>query len=322
MASAAAPPPITGVPIDPPPGEVPAVAERLDRSRIGGIGYRALRRYSHAKAGLLSAGTAYYLFLSTLSLLAFAYGVVAILGADELSERLTELLGEAMPGLIGEDGVDPAQLRSTGRTVGAVGLVLLLYSGLGAVGGAAASMHLVYGAPPDPRNIVRAKARHLLLLCCVAPLVLVSLSSVSLTSSLATPVLDLLGWDSGALRAAVSGVGLLVGFAVDVLILWILLGYLGGIRPHRRPRLVASLIGAVGTLLVKQLLGVIVAWSLDKPQYGAFAAPLAILFVLSLLTTTLYVSAAVAGGISDQDVPLEDLEPTPRDAVRETPEPD
>ena len=70
---------------------------------------------------------------------------------------------------------------------------------------------------------------------------------------------------------------------------------------------------AVG--LIKQLLEVIVAWSLDKPQYGAFALPLAVLFVLSMLTSVLYVCAAIAGGISDREVPLDELGPTPEDPV-------
>ena len=82
-------------------------------------------------------------------------------------------------------------------------------------------------------------------------------------------------------------------------------------RPVRRPRLISSLIGAVAVGLIKQLMQVIVAWSLDKPQYGAFALPLAVLFVLSLLTSVLYVCAAIAGGISDRDVPLDELTPTP-----------
>ena len=83
---------------------------------------------------------------------------------------------------------------------------------------------------------------------------------------------------------------------MDVLILWILLGRLGGIRPLRRPRLIASLVGAVAVGAIKLLLEAIVAWCLDKPRYGAFAAPLAVLFVLSLLATVLYGSAALAGG--------------------------
>lgn len=317
MASAAAPPPIVGTPIDPPPAEVPDFAEKLDRTAVGGIGYRALRRYSHANVALLTSGTAYYLFLSLLSLLALTYGVIAILGADQLAEKLTDILGDALPNLVGSNGIDPQELRSTGRTAGVVGLVLLLYSTLGAVRGASRSMHVIFGAPPDPRTFVRSKARHLLILLVVTPLLSVSFAAASLTSTLIQPLLDAIGWDSAPVRAALAGAGLLAGLAIDTLIMWILLGTLGGIRPHRGPRLISSVIGAVAVGLIKQLLQVIVAWSLDKPQYGAFALPLAVLFVLSLLTSVLYVCAAIAGGISDRDVPLDQLGPTPDNAVEE-----
>ena len=317
MASAAAPPPIVGTPIDPPPTEVPDFAEKLDRTAVGGIGYRALRRYSHANVALLTSGTAYYLFLSLLSLLALTYGVIAILGADQLAEKLTDILGDALPNLVGENGIDPQELRSTGRTAGVVGLVLLLYSTLGAVRGASSSMHVIFGAPPDPRTFVRSKARHLLILLVVTPLLAVSFAAASLTSTLIQPLLDAIGWDAAPARAALVGVGLLVGLAIDALIMWILLGTLGGIRPDRRPRLVASVIGAVAVGLIKQLLQVIVTWSLDKPQYGAFALPLAVLFVLSLLTSALYACAAIAGGISHRDVPLDKLAPTPVNTVEE-----
>ncbi|WP_457207712.1 YihY/virulence factor BrkB family protein [Nocardioides sp. P5_C9_2] len=305
MASGAAPPPIAGTPIDPPPAAVPDFARKLDRTAVGGVGYRALRRYSHANVALLTSGTAYYLFLSLLSLLALTYGVIAILGADQLAERLTDILGDALPNLVGENGIDPQELRSTGLTAGVVGLVLLLYSTLSAVRGASSSLHVIFGAPPDPRSFLAAKARHLLILLVVTPLLAVSFASSSLTASLPQPLLDAVGEDSTSTRAALAGAGVLVGLAIDTLVMWILLGTLGGIRPDRGPRLISSAIGAVAIGLVKQLMQVIVAWSLDKPQYGAFALPLGVLFVLSLLTSVLYVCAAIAGGISDRDVPLD-----------------
>ncbi len=311
MSSVAAPPPIDGLPVDPPPRELPAYAARLDRSAVGGVAYRAFRRYSHANTGLLAAGSAYYLFLSLFSLLAFAYGVIAVVGADELAVRLTDSLSEALPGLVGEGGIDPEQLRQTGQTAGLIGLVVLLYSSLGAVAGASKSMHLIYGAPPDPRPFVAAKVRHVLTLVMVAPLVMLSFASVGLTTDLIAPLLQDLGLDSGVARAGVTVVGLAVGLALDVLILRILMSRLGGIRPAPRPLLIASLIGAVAAGVIKQLLGLIIAWSLDKPQYGAFAAPLAVLFILSLLSSVLYVSGALAGGIGDRHVPLAELEPQP-----------
>lgn len=42
---------------------------------------------------------------------------------------------------------------------------------------------------------------------------------------------------------------------------------------------------------------------------------------MSLLATTLYLTAALAAGISDEDIPLEALEPSPEDAVVSVPDP-
>jgi len=317
MPIAAAPPPITGVPTDPPPKDVPGYAEKLDQTAVGGIAYRAWQRYAHSNVGLLAAGTGYYLFLSLLSLLAVAYGVTAIVGADRIASLLTEALNEALPGLIGDEGIDPAQLRSTGRTAGLIGGLVLLYSGLASVNGAMSSMHLIYGAPPDPRSFVIKKLRQLGILLMVAPLIALSFAAASVASNLFGPVLDGLGLKSGGVRLLIGIGGPLLAVSLDFLIVWILLGILGGIRPHRMPRLVASGVGAVAIGLVKLLLNAIVAWSLDKPQYGAFATPLAVLFILYLLTMVLYGVACLAAGITDREVALHHLEPTAIDAVDE-----
>lgn len=315
MPPAAAPRPITGITVDPPPRDVPEFAEKLDQSTVGGIGYRALRRYSYGKVGLLANGTAYYLFLSLFALLALAYGIIALVGADDVAQTLTEALDNAFPGVVGDDGIDPETLKTAGRTAGIVGLLILLYSALGAVSGATKSMHLIFGAPPDPRSFPKAKARALGILLIIAPLVLISFASSAVASQLTDPLLKFIGLDSGAGRLGIGVLGFAIGFAVDVLILWILLGTLGGIRPHTRPHLIASLVGAVAIGLIKQLLDAIMSWALDKPQYGAFAAPIAVLFILQLLSLVLYGSACLAAGISDSEVALEDLEPTREQAA-------
>ncbi len=289
----AALPPIAGIHTDPEPPPIPPFVRKLDAIAVGGIGYRALRRYSVAKVGLLANGTAYYLFLALFSILAFAFGIAALLGADWMAQWLTDALEQALPGVIGEQGIDPAALKATGATAGVLGLLVLLYSGTGAVSGAAASMHLIYGAPPDPRNFVLGKVRAGAILVAVGPFIALSFVTVEVAR-------QLLG---------VPWPGYLLGLGVDFLILWLLLGILGGIRPEPFPRKVAAGVGAVGMALVKTLLGAIMAWALDKPQYGVFAAPLAILLILQLFSLVLYLSACLAAGISDKDVPIEEFMP-------------
>ena len=61
--------------------------------------------------------------------------------------------------------------------------------------------------------------------------------------------------------------------------------------------------------MLKSLLAVIISWSIAKPEYGAFAAPIAVLLILYLLTLMLYASASVTAGVADRDVALESLTP-------------
>ena len=61
---------------------------------------------------LLSAGTTYYLFLGMFSIIAFAYGLTAALGTEQLATFITEAVANAFPGLIGQGGIDRAQLRT------------------------------------------------------------------------------------------------------------------------------------------------------------------------------------------------------------------
>ena len=51
-------------------------------------------------------------------------------------------------------------------------------------------------------------------------------------------------------------------------------------------------------------MALLVAFTVDKPQYGAFAAPIGVLFVLYLQSTALYGAAALTAGIAERDVPL------------------
>jgi uncharacterized BrkB/YihY/UPF0761 family membrane protein len=309
MATTAAPPPIPGKAIDPVQKDPPQIVETIDeKSSVAGIAYRAFSRFSYSKATRLAAGTTYYLFLAMFALLAFAFGIAAAFGTEEFTVHLTNALHEALPGLVGAEGIDPAQLRAVGRSSSLLGLVLLLYAGGGAMGAASSSMHLIYGAPPDPRNFVTSRARLLGLLVVIAPLILVSFAIPNLVASATRNATSLV--TSSTIPPVLVNIGaLLVVLVIDFVIMYILLGVLGGIRPDRHARVIGAASGAVVVGILKYFMGFIVAWSISKPQYGTFAMPITVLFVLYLLTLSLYGSASVTAGIADRDVPLDELTP-------------
>lgn len=313
MAITTTPPPIRGEPLDPAPKPTPKAVRRYEQrdDAIGalvGAGYRSYLRFSQANATLLAAGTTYYMFLAMFSIIAFAYGVTAWIGADQIAQYLTEAIGEAFPGLLGDDGIDPATLRTVGQTAGIIGLLGLLYGGGGAVIAASKSLHLLYGAPKNARNFVVARIIGLLWLLAIGPMILVSFVASSFTSDLSDRVFE-------ALNIEWSGPGFLLGAVAFVLtlglnfaIIYLLLGNLGGIRPPRRARVIGAGVGAVITEALKSVMTLLVGFTIDQPEYGALAAPIGILFVLFLLSMALYTSAALTAGVADKDVPLDQLE--------------
>jgi membrane protein len=307
MATNAAPPSIPGKRTDPPLKDLPAIIETIhEKSVTAGIAYRAFSRFSFAKATLLAAGTTYYLFLAMFAMLAFVFGVAAAFGTDEFTAYVTDALREALPGLIGEDGIDPAQLRAVGRSSSIVGLIILLYAGGGAMAAASGSMHVIYGAPPDPRNFLFERARLLGLLVLIAPLILVSFAIPNVVASVTLNATSLVTVSTVPPVLVNAGV-LLVALVIDFAIIYLLLGVLGGIRPERRARVIGALVGAAVVGVMKYFMGFIIAWSISKPQYGTFAVPITVLFVLYLLTLSLYASASLTAGIADREVPLDEL---------------
>lgn len=310
--------PIPGRTLDPPPKAAPDALRRLDDAdgaaqTAAGVGYRAFHRFSVARATLLAAGTTYYVFLALFSLVALAYGVTALVGADQISDYLTRALGEAFPGLIGDEGIDPDLLRSIGQTAGIIGLVAMLYSGGGAMTAASGSIHLVYGAPPDPRNFVVKRLIQLAWLVAVGPLILASFVAGIATQNFSSRVLDLFGWEGTTNLVIVQVLASLLTLGLSFGVVFLMLGRLGGIRPPTRSLVIGSLFGGFVLQVLRVVMGLVLQVSADKPQYGTLTLPIGILLVLYLNTLTVYASASLTAGIAERDVPIDEIVPTADD---------
>lgn len=294
---------IPGEAIDPPPKDLDKTKRKLDeRHHAAGVGFRVFFRFTHGRVPLLAAGTTYYLFLGLISLLIFAYGLIAVLGADQLSDWLTESVQNAFPGLIGDQGISPADLRSFGSTTSAVGLLFSLYSGSATIGAASQAIHIIYGAPKDPRNIVWKKVRLIGWLLLIAPLIMLSFAPAVLVRTFLDPLLERTGIEeTSVLVTLIWMVTLAVSLLLNVLSIYLLLSHVGGIRPSRHARMVGALIGGIAVEVIKELSASIVEWSLDKPQYGTFAVPITIMLVLYLLSLTLYGSACITAASASKD---------------------
>jgi membrane protein len=296
--------PIPGELVDPPARDLPTrvtlLQAREDAVGTGvGIGVRTGLRFTHSRATLLAAGTTYYLFLALFSALTLVYGLTAALGAEQLAAYVTEALSKAFPGLVGGSAIDTDQLRSVGQATSIVGAVGLLYGATGSVLGASRSLHAVYGAPNNTRNVVRMRLWALGWFLVLAPLVLLSFVSASFTADLSARLLDALGLTWGGPTLLLGLVALVLTMALNFLVIHLMLGRLGGIRPARTPLRIGAAVGAVVIEVLKQLMALLVGFVVDKPQYGALSAPIGIMFVLYLQSSALYLVASLTAALAE-----------------------
>lgn len=315
MTTPAGLPPIPGTLVDPLPTATPDALVDLDASdgaasTAAGIGYRAMTRFTESSATLLAAGTTYYVFLAMFSLIALAYGIAALLGADSIANYLTIAISEAFPDLLGDEGIDPAQLRSLGQAASIVGLVMMLYAGGGAMASTSDSVHTIYGAPKDPRNFLTKRVRLLGWLLVIAPLIVFSLAAETVALRFGGSALSALGFESSGALPLVIATSIVLSLAANFAVVYIVLGKLGGIRPPRHAHLVGAALGAIGVQLLSIPMGFIVSISVDKPQFGALTTPIGVMLVLYLNTLVVYGAAAITAGIAERDVPLEEIVPT------------
>ncbi|HET7821017.1 MAG TPA: YhjD/YihY/BrkB family envelope integrity protein [Ornithinibacter sp.] len=297
--------PIPGELIDPPAKDLPQRIRLLQarEDAVGSgltLGVLTSTRFTSSRATLLAAGTTYYLFLALFSVLTLAYGLTAALGAERLTDYITEALSAAFPGLVGGSGIDPEQLRSIGQTTSIISAVGLLYGATGAVFAASRSLHSIYGAPENTRNFVWVRFWALGWFLVLAPLVLLSFVGASFTANLSDRLVDAVGLTWSGSRLLLGVVAFALTMVLNFLVVHLVLGRLGGIRPARTPLLVGAAVGAVVIEVLKQVMALLVGFVIAKPQYGALAAPIGILFVLFLQSSALYAVASLTAALAER----------------------
>ena len=67
--------------------------------------------------------------------------------------------------------------------------------------------------------------------------------------------------------------------------------------------------GTVAVQLLRVVMGLLLSFAADKPQYGALTLPIGILFVLYLNSMAIFGVAALTAAIAERDVPIDQIAP-------------
>jgi inner membrane protein YhjD len=240
---------------------------------------RAIRlneRYGEDAGGYLSAAITYYAFLSFFPLLLLALSVVGFLLASEpgLRAEVSAAVAKSVPGLQAIVGENLEVIESARAGAGVIGLVGLLWTGLGVVGAGRNAIREVYREGP-PKGGLGQKAWLLF--------VTIGLGVIALTATGLAGVavnLDAEGPIGIVLRVG----GAVLSFGLDLGLF--LLAYRVLARGERawRRYLPGAVFAAVGWTVLK-LLGTWYATATVERSgsvYGPFAATIGVLVILYL----------------------------------------
>ncbi|MEO3808825.1 YihY/virulence factor BrkB family protein [Sphaerisporangium sp. B11E5] len=261
---------------------------------------RTVRRYQSQRGDRLAGAVTYFAFLSFFPLLALAFSAFGyVLTLKEGAEKtLIAVLNQQLPGLAGSLQID--RLADARVEAGLIGLVGLLYAGLGALDALREALRDMTMTCDPPMNVFVGRLRDLVALLLVGLTLMLSVLAGGFAVSATGTVLGWLGLgDSFVSTGLVRTAALVIALLADTLVFLVILGWLGRLSGSPRALLGGALLGAVGFGVLKQLASLLLSHTLHNPVYGAFAVVAGLLLWINLSARwTMYVTAwtATAGG--------------------------
>lgn len=244
---------------------------------------KTLEHYGQVQGGVLSGGITYYGFLSFFPLLAVAFAVVGYISVayPRADNTLVQAIQQVFPGIVTQrphqGTISLNQIEHARTTVGIIGFVGLIYSGLGWLSALRSSLQSTFCVPANRRgNFFVKKATDLVVMVVLGIVMLLSVGVSSVLQGVAGRVVDLVGLsDSIVGTPLVRTVGVLLGILTSLLLFLLMYRLLGSPPVGWRALLAGAFVGAVGFEVLK-LLVVYVIGGIG----GSAFAPLAIAITL------------------------------------------
>ncbi|NES14244.1 MULTISPECIES: YihY/virulence factor BrkB family protein [Micromonospora] len=270
-------------------GRIEAAANRrIDaaRDRLPAFDHlwRAGALYANVLAGRLAAAIAYYGFFAVFALALVAYWVFGTILQDnhEVSRAAADFLERNLPFL------DPQQIAESSNTVGVVGLIILVFTGIGWVEAIRSSQRLMYGLNQQPGNLVVRRLVDLGVLVAVFVLLGVSVAAVDALESLLRFLLRSTG------SVGLTTVSAVLSVLVNAVLAVALLVAVPRLRMSRRRLRPVVLVVAIGITLLNTVGRYYVVRTERNPAYTVVATAVGLLLYLYLLNQLVLFGAALA----------------------------
>ena len=285
---------------------MPAVVDRI-KTRIAEVrerrpaidhAVRTQEQYGAAKASQQAGAVTYFGFLSVFPVLALAFFVVGYLSKvyPDAQDTLVEAIESMFPGLIGNGPtkLNIEDIQDSAATAGIIGLVGVLYSGLGWLSALRSALIAVFELPDrEQPNFLMGKLRDLITLAIIGAVLLFAVAFTGLVSGFSGDLLDWAGLDS-ELGWLVTLVTIALGLLANAVLFFAMFRLLAAPDLPLRAMWSGALLGAVGFEILKQLSTLLIRSTQSNPAFQVFGLALILLVWINYFSRDILYAAAWA----------------------------
>jgi membrane protein len=259
---------------------------------------RTVLHYTDRDGNAQAGSVTFFAFLSFFPILALAFFTVGMVSDvyPDAREDLVVVLEQLLPGVVGdsEGEIALSTFEQRAATLGWIGLVGVLYSGLGWVSGMRRALQVMFLLPREERRgFVAAKGWDLVTLVVLGLVLLLSVSLSGAVTWFSGLILEWLGLADSWLAAVLLrllGYGLAVGATTLLL--------LAMFRMLARPRVASpalwhgAVAGALGFELLKAAANILITQTKEQPAFQAFGVALILVVWINYFSRLVMLSAS------------------------------
>ena len=262
--------------------------------------FTMLAHYGSVNGNAQAGAATYFGFLSFFPILALAFFVIGYISKvyPDAQAQLVDALGQLLPGVVGngEGEIAMSTFEDNAGAIGLIGLVGVVYSGLGWLTGMRGALEVMFTLPKrEQPNFFVGKARDLLMLAVIGLILMLSIALTGALSGFSDVVLGWMGLDGSRLAAVTLWVvthGLAI--AATAVLFVAMFELLAHPEVPRRALAHGALLGGVGFELLKSLANFLIGTTQNQPAFQAFGVALILVVWINYFSRLVMYGAAWA----------------------------
>lgn len=259
---------------------------------------RTVQHYGNVNGSLQAGAVTYFAFLSFFPILALSFAIIGYVSSvyPNAQRDLVEAIDSVLPGIVGpnEGQVRLDDIEDAAPGIFSIGLVTVLYSGLGWLSGMRTALLTVFEQPERERpSFFSGKLHDLMALGALGAILMVSVGVSTVVTTLSTTILKWLGLGLG-LDPVVWALALLIGVAANTLLFFAFFRLLGDPDAPAKALWSGAFLGAIGFELLKQLSRFLLAATENQPAFQAFGIALVLVVWINYFSRVIVYAASWA----------------------------